>query len=291
MTGRNRAGLTLVEVFVIVVVLGMLLVLLPVPYLANARAITARRMQCMDQSEEPRHGLVELRIGPRAFPRLRESGRSDERRKTARGELGRADPAVYGALRRVGLVDERPGPGRRRRRRQSGRLCVYILAPLPERPYSPRRSLDTRLSYVVNCGLPGDGDTVADGVFHNHDVDKPVLVSIEGIRDGAAMTLLLSENVQAGRWTDTGEADLGMVWRHTPEPCGGINECLDAGDRPSDLRYARPSSYHPGLVIATFCDGHVRALDEGIDYRVYQHLMTPDSAAAGVSGKLDEGDF
>jgi prepilin-type processing-associated H-X9-DG protein len=57
------------------------------------------------------------------------------------------------------------------------------------------------------------------------------------------------------------------------------------------LRDARPSSYHPGLLIATFCDGHVRTLDEGIDYRVYQHLMTPDSAAAGVSGKLDEGDF
>ena len=45
---------------------------------------------------------------------------------------------------------------------------------------------------------------------------------------------------------------------------------------------------HPGGVVVSFCDGHLFFLSEDIDYQVYQHLMTPDSAKAGVPGKLDE---
>ena len=39
-----------------------------------------------------------------------------------------------------------------------------------------------------------------------------------------------------------------------------------------------------GIVIVSFCDGGQRAVNEDIDYRVYQNLMTPDSQAAGYVG-------
>ena len=288
MTGRNRAGLTLVEVFVIVVVLGLLLAL-TVPFMADARG-PVRRMQCTANQKNLAVALLNYDSAHGHFPGYvnRVGQTSDGKRVVGSWVipiLPRLDRDDLSALWTSGrALDDRD---------RDGNPDGYVSIPLLLCPSHPSQGNppDTGNSYVVNCGLPGDGDTAADGVFHNHDVDKPLLVSIKDIADGAAMTLLLSENVQAGRWTDTGEADLGMVWRHTPERCSGINECLDAGDRPSDLRYARPSSHHPGVVVATFCDGHVQPLDEGIDYRVYQHLMTPDSAAAGVSGKLDEGDF
>jgi prepilin-type processing-associated H-X9-DG protein len=146
------------------------------------------------------------------------------------------------------------------------------------------------LSYVVNCGQPGDADTPAHGVFHNHNVDSdPVRVSVDDIsaHDGTPYTLMLSENIQAGLWTDTDEASVGMVWHDRPGPGNRINEEKDAGDRPQDLQYARPSSNHAGGVVVMFCDGHVSFLGEEIDYQVYQHLMTPYGKRAGVPGEFD----
>lgn len=141
------------------------------------------------------------------------------------------------------------------------------------------------LSYVANCGLPGDEDSPADGVFHNHNlVGGAVTVSLDYLsqHDGASNTLMLSENLQAGYWTDTSEANVGMVWFRTPGPCSRINECSNAGQRPQGLQYARPSSNHGGGAVVSFCDGHQEFLREDIDYQIYQHLMTPDGRAAGL---------
>jgi hypothetical protein len=288
MTGRNRAGLTLVEVFVIIVVLGVLMALL-VAYLTIPHG-PSRRTECLYKQKQLALALWNYESAHGHFP-----GYVNRVGQTSGGKwvVGSWVVSILPYLERDDLSGLWTTGRAQDDADRDGNPDGFVGMPLLRCPSDPIQGSPpyTGISYVVNCGLPGDEDTVADGVFHNHDVDKPVLVSIKDIADGAAMTLLLSENVQAGRWTDTAEADVGMVWRHAPEPCGGINECLDAGDRPSDLRYARPSSHHPGVVVATFCDGHVQSLDEGIDYRVYQHLMTPDSAAAGVPGKLDEGDF
>jgi hypothetical protein len=147
------------------------------------------------------------------------------------------------------------------------------------------------LSYVVNCGLPGDkDDTPATGVFHNHNVDaKPVTVSLDYIaqHDGTPYTLLLSENLQAGLWTDTDEADVGMVWWRDPDECSRINRCTDVGPRPQNIKYARPSSPHGGVLVVSFCDGHQQELLDKIDYKVYQQLMAPDDKAAGLPDDFD----
>jgi len=50
---------------------------------------------------------------------------------------------------------------------------------------------------------------------------------------------------------------------------------LTAAQATEQLAYARPSSRHPGGVNATFCDGHTQFLNDTIDYRVFQQIMTP----------------
>ena len=106
--------------------------------------------------------------------------------------------------------------------------------------------------------------------------------------DGEANTLLLSENIQAGLSTDTEKADVGMVWWREPAECSLINRCTDVGPRPQDIKYARPSSYHKGVVIASFCDGHVKQLSDDIDYEVYQRLMAPYDRRAGLPVNIME---
>jgi Protein of unknown function (DUF1559) len=163
-------------------------------------------------------------------------------------------------------------------------------------PYNPPPANSTApvLAYVANCGLPGDNDTAAEGVFHNHaGGGQPVSVTLDYIisHDGSANTLMFSENLQAGYWNDTTEANLGMVWFREPGPSSGINQGKDVGPRPQDIPYARPSSRHPGIVHASFCDGSVRSLSDQIDYSVFQHLMTPDGKKAGLEGELEPDAF
>jgi len=129
-------------------------------------------------------------------------------------------------------------------------------------------------------------------------------------RDGSANTLMVSENLQATEWCPTDATsgnrrfpqvwDCGFIWAHAQPavegspsvPAGShyaINE--DMGSTESDVPHARPSSRHPGGVIATFCDGHTQFLRENIDHEVYKHLMTPDGKAAGLLGVLDPGSY
>lgn len=150
------------------------------------------------------------------------------------------------------------------------------------------------LAYVANCGKPGDRDTAADGVFHNRMVQgDPVHVSVDYIakHDGTSYTLLLSENLQAGRWTDTTEASVGMLWFDSPGKFGRINAGAKADDLRSRLETARPSSRHPGGVNVSFCDGHIQFLSDDMYYGVYQLIMTPYGEGAGVPGILDPGDL
>jgi hypothetical protein len=44
-----------------------------------------------------------------------------------------------------------------------------------------------------------------------------------------------------------------------------------------------PSSNHPGGVVAGFCDGHVRYLNDNLPPSVYSQLMTSKSTAASPS--------
>jgi len=208
-------------------------------------------------------------------------------------------------------VGEENNPNYRPRPFVQGMVC----------PSNPRESSDPPpLAYAANCGLPtvvSQGAVLPnkpfDGVFHNHSSEvspkRYVKVSLDYItqHDGASNTLMFSENLQATSWVPMAQAsggpparrmpretDVGLLWTPVRNmSCSqgndivGINDCRDA--QPGPLRFARPSSYHPGVVIASFCDGRQVILREGIDWTVYKHVMTPWSEKAGIPGTFDPG--
>lgn len=273
----RRPGLTLVEVVVLVVLCGVLLLLL-IPWLLRQRE-GSRTAKCTKNQNSIAKGLLKYESLQQHFP-----GYCNRVAKQPDGRWLAASWVVpiLPYLKRDDL----------HRQWAQGEATAAVLPGLicPDDPNAAPQPGTAPLSYVVNCGLPGDADTAADGVFHNHNVDgKPVYVSRDYIEahDGAAYTLLTSENLQAGYWTDVEEADVGMVWFREPGPCSPINACRDAGPRPQDIQYARPSSYHPGVVIVSYCDGHVATLSQQIVYGIYQRLMTPDDKAAGLWSEVE----
>ena len=274
---RGRPVITLVDVVVIVLVLATIAFLV-LPALVSPRG-PSRRLSCMNDQKELAFALARYEDTHRRLPGY--VNRIYQRPEGSR-LLGSWVASLLPFLERHDLW-ERWSEGNPAAPRMDWLIC-------PSDPSGDGDAETPVLGYVVNCGRPGDEDTPATGVFHNHDLDEPVTVALKDIeeRDGTSTTLMLSENVQAGRWTDLDEADVGMVWFDEPGECSRINRCLDAGDRPQDIRYARPSSHHGNVVVVSFCDTHCLVLREDIDYTVYQHLMTPDSKAAGIEGTLDD---
>lgn len=185
------------------------------------------------------------------------------------------------------------------------------------------------LSYTVNAGILDSQsylDVAANGVFHNHaDRRRAVFVGLGDISgaDGASQTLLLSENKQASEWAGDGgrfttdargrrivaadgfyenpvvcEAHTTFVWIdpdwaeseeqfrswHINQDRWGFETGLQVSPDQS-----RPTSNHPGGVVATMADGHVVFLRDSLDYWVYVALMTPDGQHARVPNLSGDG--
>ena len=138
------------------------------------------------------------------------------------------------------------------------------------------------------------------------------------VKDGSATTLLLSENIHKDETDPTsaltpnsswlrssafflspgqGEQLFGMVWVVDPNsplsPANTVQERFNRDNRqPSELnvpfvalgspyvgaRFARPTSAHPEIFNVVFVGGNTRSINENIEYRVYQQLMTPNGA-------------
>jgi hypothetical protein len=159
------------------------------------------------------------------------------------------------------------------------------------------------INYVANCGRRDSVDPEpntppdwpSNGMFMRRTLSKGTLVGdsirADDIIDGVAHTLLISENLQAMRWTDTDEASIGFVWFPEPNPeapdppSRRINVGRDVVLEESNYDYARPSSWHPDGVVVAYCDGRTEFMADTIDYRVYCHLMTPNGAQAMEPGK------
>lgn len=139
-----------------------------------------------------------------------------------------------------------------------------------------------------------------------HDGFQP---TIDGIQngDGTGQTLLLSENLQAGKLWSVLPQDLSfVVGVVTPTPIlpsinattltnsnangavltgsFGVNANLKTTDAAP-----RPSSNHPAIVNAVFCDGHAQTLNQNMDGKVYTSLMTPQGVRYGQAAMGDTG--
>jgi hypothetical protein len=156
-------------------------------------------------------------------------------------------------------------------------------------------------SYVANGGLPdavGSPDSIytVDSIANGLFVDDPALSKHAGQRelfgfqyiadgDGLDSTLMLSENIDSGKWTDTSQAALLFHWQiDAPLPAGvktarvlGIN--IQRGQAiSSDIRFARISSNHVGGANAIFVSGRTQFISENIDPRVLRYMMTSRDA-------------
>jgi prepilin-type processing-associated H-X9-DG protein len=156
-------------------------------------------------------------------------------------------------------------------------------------------------------------DTAANGIGHLMKGARGERVSASTIKDGAGMTLLVSENVNALTWYTTEESLHGFIWEEDPwadkgtpgsslsphqthRINSGVDELTDtavlaqmpsvASQASNWMKYARPSSRHSGGVNVIFADNHGQFLSEDIDYQVYARLVTPDGAQARHFGEL-----
>lgn len=145
----------------------------------------------------------------------------------------------------------------------------------------------------------------------------PSSIRSDHMRDGTSQTIAFSENMQANGWFygsnqaiysattgtvgDSPRWHLGIVWLYRGEgnppqglttpsdmqpllPVNKINgEKLEATvEGPLGFNAGRPSSNHTGVVTISMLDGSVENMSEGVDYFVYQALMTPQTKASAV---------
>ena len=155
-----------------------------------------------------------------------------------------------------------------------------------------------QISYVVNAGRQDyvmSGHTsagrthkagaanVANGAVIRHTYPWSAKTSLSYISggDGTSTTVLISENVDAADWHNGDELVTAITWDLPSYQAGAptttgyaINSRV--GERGSEY-FPRPSSYHGGGVLMTFCDSHVQWVDESISYLTYCQLLTSRS--------------
>ncbi len=182
--------------------------------------------------------------------------------------------------------------------------------------------LSTNSSSLADLGYTSSGSALSaesqkqqNGVFTNKMPGTfgftPVKISADKMRDGTSQTLAFAENMQADSWAyvtgtsssggvtdDSARTHAGMVWHYrlddpsktTKTPSSPAAAVLPVnkinGNKllatVGSLDAARPSSNHPGVAVIGMLDGSTKSLDEGIEYNVYQALMTPQTLQSDV---------
>jgi prepilin-type N-terminal cleavage/methylation domain-containing protein/prepilin-type processing-associated H-X9-DG protein len=155
-------------------------------------------------------------------------------------------------------------------------------------------------------------DDKANGICHNLLPGAKGPTVKEGssdIKDGSDRTILMSENIHKDQTGSPGakyntswlrssamyaslptirEQPYGMVWVYddTTYPAPPDNQApinRDLASPPSSytdtgMTFARPASAHGETFNVAFCGGNVAEINQSIDYRVYQQLMTPNGS-------------
>lgn len=149
---------------------------------------------------------------------------------------------------------------------------------------------------------PGDANDIAIGRATGVVWPEGYVSSLEYIAmgDGTSMTILLTENLQAGNWYDTQTSTLGFgiqlpVSLTTSYPNAGStgdpllvkqapnpdNWFINRNRSAARTKAPRPSSNHRGGVNVTMADGSAKFLSENMDKTVFIKLMTPNGIVYG----------
>lgn len=154
---------------------------------------------------------------------------------------------------------------------------------------------DSYNSLVANCGMPDTqatanfpADWLANGVFTDQfpgefmHSPRTRLENLEEL-DGLSNIVMISENVDAGMWTDSGEAKVGFVWTttHSSAPAELVKDIWrineKAGQGTGTIQSARPSSFHLNGVNVAMCDGSTRFIRRDIDELAWGWMLMSDS--------------
>jgi len=312
---RVRSGFTLVELLVVIAIIGILAGLL-MPAVQAARE-SARRTQCTNTLSQMGVGTLALETKTGFFPQYRQSIGNKEASWATMLLPALDQQGVYDLWNdpAVGNNDSRLRPYIKMYR------CASDSAPDDSNPHN---------SYIANGGyLPtgfANNQTIhnegrVDGIFVNGaagvcPMSNSVTVSaakinMSDLKDGSSATLLYSESLLAGYWSN-GSLNMKYPLTSTPNYPGGSNLMCFLYYTDGDANYAvdtgmpapgsvtqrakingnkkttldwnsmtnedvHPSSNHSGGVVVVFADRHTQFLKDTISYRVYQQLLTTES--------------
>lgn len=308
MPARPRRGLSLIEVVVLLICIGLLLALM-LPQVGSRPA--SRRMHCLNnmrniglamQNYASQHGVLPpLENGEHAWPRhlLRVLDQPALDRQIAAAGLS-ADKAPYLQVFTCPQDDDSF--------QQPGGLSYAVNGGYGFFP------VDRKTDAVTEKGrhsLAQDWDdddeaseedrlvAKATGAFWRPDeAVEPMTLDYIGMNDGTGNTLLMTENLHAGPWTSRDARALAIVigWeRLTFNPAAGplavrktdlgpfaINAAKDAeGPVPA------PSSNHTGNVNVIWADGRGGGMSENIDPSVYVRILTTAGSLYGQQSVED----
>ena len=320
MRARTKFGFTIVELLVVITIIGLLMALL-LPAVGRVRE-NARRVQCVNNMRSLGTAAVSYASKKEYFPGYISEMPTRNINTLIVSWFTQLLPLtdrndMYDALQDGSLASND----------SSGSLYLELAICPTDQP-------DTKnlpnLSYVINSGTwdvdnvarvltngQGGRDHKANGIGHNlvgllgrypgiasNRIAGQIKQAAQAVRvspdfvssnDGSSLTILLSENIDAGFWIGdnsgfahaANQGGVSMAWLNPPATQARINK--DVGLTPETEvapRFARPSSNHDGVVVVTFADGHAETLNEEIDPDVYARLMTPDGQNANINGEL-----
>jgi prepilin-type N-terminal cleavage/methylation domain-containing protein len=137
---------------------------------------------------------------------------------------------------------------------------------------------------------------------------KRASVNVGKIYDGAANTIMFTENILAGADSITGSrtwadpsvrscgfilpvtSGSGMTFGNLPVDTATLgNPFINRQKNGVEGAAPFPNGRHIGIIVAAFCDGTVKTVDENIDAGIYARLVTPGAARPRtISGFVPE---
>lgn len=262
-----RRGMTLVEVLIVFLVIGMLMALL-FPTLTLMRE-SARRVECNNRMVQVSRAVQGMSERRNAYPGWKQNVWAADGNEDPVGWYLIIAPHTDAADIHDNWLREPDSS----RSRQDAKRPLWIC---PSDDYK-RSETGPVISFVINAGrLDRSGEEPPDYRTNGLAMDltakgsKAVSPAYVASADGLANTLLLTENLNATVWMSTREWQTTVLWYQPALPEHMVNSTKPA----SHENQARPSSAHRGGVNAVMANGAPRWLSSDLDYDVYRRMLT-----------------